>query len=40
MGRRAVEVLIGADGASIPNAPIFTAELVVRESSGPAPASV
>ena len=37
MGRRAIEVLIGAEGGSVPEAPVFPAELVVRESSSPAP---
>jgi DNA-binding LacI/PurR family transcriptional regulator len=37
MGRRAVEVLIEAEAGSIPDVPVFPAELVVRESSGPAP---
>jgi LacI family transcriptional regulator len=37
MGRRAVEVLIEAQAGSIPDVPVFPAELVVRESSGPAP---
>lgn len=39
MGRRAVEVLLAADGGAVPEAPVFPAELVVRESSGPAPAA-
>lgn len=38
MGHRAVEVLLAADGTLLPEAPVFPAELVVRESSGPAPA--
>lgn len=39
MGRRAVEVLLAAEGGAVPEAPVFPAELVVRESSGPAPAA-
>ena len=39
MGHRAVELLLAADGPDIPDAPVFPAELVVRESSGPAPNS-
>jgi DNA-binding LacI/PurR family transcriptional regulator len=38
MGRRAVEVLIEAEAGTIPDVPVFPAELVVRDSSGPAPA--
>jgi DNA-binding LacI/PurR family transcriptional regulator len=38
MGRRAVEVLIEAEAGTIPEVPVFPAELVVRDSSGPAPA--
>ncbi len=37
MGRRAVEVLLAADGPALPDAPVFPAELVLRESSGRAP---
>ena len=39
MGHRAVEVLLAADGSVPPGASVFPAELVVRESSGPAPRS-
>ncbi|MBM3681295.1 MAG: LacI family transcriptional regulator [Actinobacteria bacterium] len=39
MGRRAVEVLLAAEDGAVPEAPVFPAELVVRESSGPAPAA-
>jgi len=39
MGRRAVEVLLAAEGGAVPEAPVFPAELVVRESSGPAPSA-
>lgn len=39
MGRRAVEVLLAAEGGAVPEAPVFPAELVVRESSGPASAA-
>jgi len=37
MGRRAVEVLLGQDGAADAGEPVFPAELVLRQSSGPAP---
>lgn len=38
MGRRAVEILLAEDGDATSADPVFPAELVVRESSGPAPA--
>lgn len=37
MGRRAVDLLLGAGGGVLPSPPVFTSELVVRESTGRAP---
>jgi len=39
MGQRAVELLLASDGSTASEAPVFPAELVLRESSGPAPAA-
>jgi DNA-binding LacI/PurR family transcriptional regulator len=36
MGKYAVELLLGSDGVFLPTARVFPAELIVRESSGPA----